>query len=74
MYNLCPFLEELSRIEQELKEIDVKIIRLKKQKNELLEQKEKLKQKSYQKQTSSISDQNKWTHSGILYTFLRYKI
>ncbi|XP_025202849.1 ATP-dependent DNA helicase Q1-like [Melanaphis sacchari] len=54
---------KISKIEQELKEINVKIIKLQKRKTELLEQKEKLKQLSYQKQTNSISDQNKWTHT-----------
>jgi len=58
-------LDKLSKIEQELKEINVKVIKLQKRKAELLEQKEKLKQLSYQKQTNSISDQNKWTHKGI---------
>ncbi|KAL5243179.1 hypothetical protein ACI65C_010589 [Semiaphis heraclei] len=55
--------DKLSKIEQELKEINVKVIKLQKRKAELLEQKEKLKQLSYQKQTNSISDQNKWTHT-----------
>lgn len=58
-------LEILSKIEQELKEINAKIIKLQKRKTELLEQKENLKQLSFQKQTNLISDQNKWTHTGI---------
>jgi len=32
---------------------------------------EKLKQLSYQKQTNSISDQNKWTHIGYIITVLQ---
>jgi len=57
--------DKLSKIEQELKEINLKVIKLQKRKADLLEQKEKLKQLSYQKQTNSISDHNKWTHAGI---------
>lgn len=55
---------ELSKIEQDLKEINAKIIKLQKHKAELLERKEKLKELSFQKQTNFISDQNKWTHTG----------
>lgn len=59
----------MTEIEQELKEINSKIIKLQKRKTELLEQKENLKQKAYQKQTVSISDQSKWTHTGIQLCF-----
>lgn len=51
------------KIEQEIKEINVKITKLKERKTKLLDQIEKLKQLSYEKQTNSISDQNKWTHT-----------
>lgn len=53
------------KIDEEIKEINSKLIKLKKRKTELLERKEKLKQISYQKQTDSKSDENKWAHTGI---------
>lgn len=39
-------------------------MKLQRRKTELLDQKENLKQLSFQKQTNLISDQNKWTHTG----------
>lgn len=63
MFNIV---DVLSEVEKELKQIEGKIIKLQKRKTELLELKENLKQASYQKQTNSISDQNKWTHTGNL--------
>lgn len=60
----------MSKIEQELRDINAKIVKLQKRKNELLKQKDNLKQLSYEKQTKYISDQNIWNHTGIyLYSF-----
>lgn len=64
LHNIFNIVDGLSKIDQELKEINAKITKLQKRKTELSERKEKLKQLSYQKQTKSISDQNKWTHTG----------
>lgn len=58
------------KIEQELKEINVKITKLQKRKTELLERKENLKQLSFQKQTNLISDQQKWTHTSLVHLFI----
>lgn len=52
-------------IDEEIKELSAKIIKLQKRKTELLERKEKLKQIYYQRQTHSNSDENKWAHTGI---------
>lgn len=64
------FIEEVLKIELELREINVKITKLQKRKTELLERKENLKLLSFQKQTNLISNQDKWTHTGLkLYRF-----
>lgn len=67
-------IDELLKIDQELKEINGKIIKLKKRQTELLERKEKLKQLSYQEQTNSISDENKWAHTGISHKYKHFPI
>lgn len=67
---MCTFfnfsiVEKLSKINEEIKEINANIAKLTKRKTELLELKDNLKQLSYQKQTNYISDQTIWTHTGI---------
>lgn len=73
---------KILKIELELREINVKITKLQKRKTELLEQKENLKLLSFQKQTNLISDQDKWTRTGLklywfslsIYTYLFFLI
>lgn len=52
----------------------IQISNFKKRKTKLLDRIEKLKQLSYQKQSNSISDQNKWTHIGIIKIVLQNSI